>query len=200
MEQKLLLPILALLLLAVGCSVYSVVSSDKDKTTDFTKYKTYAWLPDKDNSDNTLNNQIMRNNIKNYFTHEFVDNYGLTANTETPVVLMEFTVTVAKKTKTEKHPVNNYSYGNYYNNNTPNYSYSYPYSYNAYPNNNYSNHRYYSYQPNRYNYNGYNSGYHYQTTYIKETHNYTQSDITINMIDSKTNELVWTANAQTDVY
>lgn len=48
MKQKLLFPILALLLFAVGCVVYSVVSSDKDDTADFTKYKTYAWLPDKD--------------------------------------------------------------------------------------------------------------------------------------------------------
>ncbi len=204
MKQKFLFPILAFLLFAVGCAVYSVVSYDKDNEADFTKYKTYAWLPDKDNSNNVLNNQIMRNNIKNYFTHEFVDNYGFTANTDTPDVLMEFTVTVANKTKTEEHPVTttvpNYSYGNYYNNNTPNYSYGYPYSYNNYPDNYYSRHRYYSPQPNPYNYNGYYSGYSYRTTYVKHELNYTRSSITINMIDNKRNELVWTATAQTDIY
>ncbi len=200
MKQKYLFSILPLLLFAVGCSVYSVVSSDKDDSADFTKYKTYAWLPDKDNSNKILNNQIMRNNIKNYFTHEFVDNYGFTANTETPDVLMEFIVTVANKTKTEKHPVTNYSYGNYNNNNIPNYSYGYPYPYNAYPDNYYSQHIYYTAQPNPYNYNGYYSGYNYRTTYVKHKYKYTRSSITINMIDNKRNEVVWTATAQTDIY
>jgi hypothetical protein len=206
---KLLFSILGLQLFVIGCATtYSVVSTDKDVTADFTKYKTYAWLPDKDNSN--LNNPIMRNNIKNYFTHEFVDNYGLTANTDMPDVLMEVTVTVANKIEehsvpttvptTVPTPVPNYSYGNYYNTNTPNYSYGYPYPNNPYPQNPYSRHLYYSPQPNPYNYNGYYSGYRYQTTYIKHQHQYTESNITINVIDNKRNELVWTVTAQTDIY
>jgi hypothetical protein len=192
MKHSHLFPILTLLLFfLVGCSVYSVVSSDKDNKTDFTKYKTFAWLPDKDNSDTILNNQIMRNNIKNYFTHEFVDNYSLTANLDTPDVLMEFEVTVFEKVKKDVHLVSK---------TIPIYSYGYPYPHNAYPNNYYSHHKYYSPQPNPYNFNGYINGYRYQSTYIKDKHPYTESNITINMIDSKTNELIWTATAQTDIY
>jgi|TARA_R110000737_G_scaffold104095_1_gene137256 hypothetical protein len=204
MKHQHLFPILTLLLFSVGCSVYSVVSSDKDNKADFSKYKTFAWLPDRDNSDKILNNQIMRNNIKNYFTHEFVDNYGFTANTDTPDVLMEITVTVANKTETEKNAVTTtvptYSRGYYNDNNTPIYQYNYPYNYNNYPVNNYSGNRYYSSQPNPYNYNGYNTGYRYQTTYVKEKQDYTRSTITVGMIDSKRNELVWTATAQADIY
>jgi hypothetical protein len=212
MKTKLLIPIFILLAVS-GCGLYSVVSTDKDDTADFTKYTTFAWLPDKDNSNNTLNNQIIRNNIKNYFTHELVDNYGFTANTDAPDVLVEFTVTVANKTKTEEHPVTGTvpNYGNY-NNNTPNYSTGYPYNNNPYGQNPYSQNQYYTPQPNPYNYNGYNnnnmnsynntqnSGYRYQTTYARETHNYTESSITINMIDRKRNELVWTSTAQADIY
>ncbi len=192
MKLKHLFPILILLpFFLVGCSVYSVVSSDNNNNTDFTKYKTFAWLPDKDNSDNILNNQIMRNNIKNYFTHEFVDNYGLTANTKNPDVLIELQVTVIEKVKKDAHAVTK---------SIPIYSYGYPYPYNAYPNNYYSHHEYYSPQPNPYNYNSYISGYRYQTNYIKDKHPYTESNITINMIDSKQNELVWTATAQNNIY
>lgn len=191
------------LIFASGCTLYSVISTDKDSTADFTNYKTYAWLPDKDNSNNELNNQIMRNNIKNYFTHEMVENYGFTANPNTPNVLMEFKVTVVNKVKTEEHPVTN---------TVPNYSTGYPYQNNRYPANPYSQNQYYTPQPNPYNYNGYNSnymntynngqnsGYRYQTTYVKEQHNYTQSTITVNMIERERNEMVWTVTAQVDIY
>ncbi|MBY0433488.1 MAG: DUF4136 domain-containing protein [Cyclobacteriaceae bacterium] len=209
MKTKSFIPVIALLLFVTGCAPYSVVSTDKDDaTTDFTKYKTYAWLPDKDNSNDLLNNQIIRNNIKNYFTHELVGNYGFTANTNTPDVLLEFQVTVINKVNTEEHPVTNP---------VPNYSYSYPYPNNPYSQNPYSQNPYYTPQPNPYNYNGYGynnnnfnnnnnnnnnnySGYRYQTTYVKEQHNYTESTITINMIDRVRNELVWTASAQADIY
>jgi hypothetical protein len=199
MKLKSLFPILAFLLFAVGCvvysgvssGVYSVVSSDKDAIADFKNYKTYAWLPDKDNSDNILNNQIMRNNIKNYFTHEFVDNYDLTSNTETPDVLMELQVTAVSKVKTDRSPVTK---------KIPVYSYGYPYPNNDYPDNYYSDHKYYSRQPNPDNYIYYISGYRYQTTYIKHQYDYKKSNITINMIDSKRNELVWTVTAETDIY
>ena len=191
MNKKLLFPILTLLLFTSGCSIYSVVSTDKDNKVDFTKYKTYAWLPDKDNAEKSLNNEIIRNNIKNYFTHEFVDKYRLTADTETPDVLMELEVTVINKVQTDKHAVTR---------RVPFHTYGYPYPYNTYSNNYYSNHRYYSPQPNPYNYNGYTSGYRYATNYIKRRHPYKESNITINMIDSEENELVWTVTAQPDIY
>lgn len=194
MKQKILLPILTILLFTAGCSVfsiYSVVSSDKDNSTDFSEYQTYAWLPDKDNSNKSLNNEIMRNNIKNYFTHEFVDNYGFSASTNTPDILMEIQVTVINKSAAHKKSVTK---------KIPVYSYSYPYPYNDYPNNYYTNHLYYSPQPNPHNYKNYISEYRYKTTYIKHQHPYKESNITINMIDSERNELIWTATAQTDIY
>lgn len=61
-SQSLLLTALSV----YSCALYSVVSSDYDRSADFSSYKTFAWLPDKDNSSNALNNQIVRNNIKNY--------------------------------------------------------------------------------------------------------------------------------------
>lgn len=181
------------LLLAVSCSIYSVITSDYDRNTDFTQYKTYAWLPDKDNANSAYNNSIIRNNIKNYFTHELVDNYGFTVNTDKPDILMEIVVTKINRTKSEEHPINTAVP------NRPNYN-TYGYNNNPYQQNPYSNNPYYTPQPNPYNYNNYNSGYRYQTQYVKEQHNYTESNIKINMIDLKRNELVWTATAIADIY
>lgn len=182
----LLFPLVAL----VGCATYSVVSTDKDDNADFTKYKTYAWLPDKDNSNNELNNQIISNNTKNYFTHEFKDNYCLTSNMDAPDMFMEFQVTAVNKTKTETHPVT-----------TAPYNYYYPYPSAPYPNNrHYYDHNYYTPYPNPHNYGHYYMGYNYATTYITHRHNYISSSITINMIDRRKNQLAWTATAEDDIY
>lgn len=66
MKKKILLPFIAVILL-IGCGVYNNISSDYDRSADFTKYKTFAWLPDKDSSNTPYNNQIIRNNTINYF-------------------------------------------------------------------------------------------------------------------------------------
>jgi hypothetical protein len=52
-----------------GCGVYTKITSDYDRSVDFTKYKTFAWLPNKDTAQGEYNNQIIRNNTRNYFTH-----------------------------------------------------------------------------------------------------------------------------------
>jgi hypothetical protein len=44
------------------------------------------------------------------------------------------------------------------------------------------------------------NGYRYQTKYVSESHNYTQSSITVKMIDRAKNELAWIAIAQADIY
>ena len=185
-RNKLFHLVIALLLSTiVGCRLYSVSNFDYDRSTDFRQYKTYAWLPDNDNSNNELNNQIIRNNIKNYFSHEFVDNYGFTPNVDTPDVLIEFQVNVSTKQQTESHAVQQA---------VPNNPYNTPYRSNPY-----SNNPYYTPTPNPYNYNN-SSGYHYTTTYVTHKHPYTESSITLNIIDRKTNQLIWTATADGDIY
>jgi hypothetical protein len=63
-----ILSIVSIIVLA-GCSTtYNAVSTDYDRSVNFSQYKTFAWLPDKADTVNTpYNNEIIRNNIRNYF-------------------------------------------------------------------------------------------------------------------------------------
>ncbi|MFX8445413.1 DUF4136 domain-containing protein, partial [Acinetobacter baumannii] len=64
---------------------------------DFTKYKTFAWLPDKSDTNNTrYNNEIIRNNIRNYFG-QCISDRGYTFDAESPDLLLQLVITNAKK-------------------------------------------------------------------------------------------------------
>ena len=176
MKKKIFLPFIAIILLA-GCGVYNNISSDYDRSTDFTKYKTFAWLPDKDSTDTPTNNQIIRNNTINYFSH-CMGAREMKANVDTPDVLLQLVVNSVKKETTVTSPIFN-SYSNYY--------YSNPYYY-PYPNS------YYYRSPSFSNY------YNYNHAYIAEKIEYTQSTITLNVIDRKENKLIWKGTAEGDLY
>jgi hypothetical protein len=218
MKTKLLIPTFALLLLAaIGCSdVYKVIYTDRSQDVDFMKYKTFSWLPHDDKQNSPYHNQIIENNTKNYFTHEFFVR-GLTLNVDTPDVLMQLLMTAVDTQKTEQvanpsptqNSYNN-SYANPYNNsynyNPSNNPYANPYN-NQYNYNPYNNQAtspqnpYYNPNPNQYNYNrppNYNNNYSpgYTTRIIK----YTESTITLNVIDRKSNKIVWTSVVGADLY
>ena len=176
MKKKILLPFIAVILL-IGCGVYNNISSDYDRSADFTKYKTFAWLPDKDSSNTPYNNQIIRNNTINYFSH-CMGAREMKANVDTPDVLLQLVVNSVKKETTVTSPVYN-SYSNYY--------YSNPY-YFPYPSS------YYYRSPSFSNYYNYNHG------YITQKIEYTQSTITLNVIDRKENKLIWKGTAEGDLY
>ena len=120
MKKKIFFPFIAIILLT-GCSVYNNISSDYDRSVDFTKYKTFAWLPDKDSTNTPTNNQIIRNNTINYFSH-CMGTREMKANVDTPDVLLQLVVNSVKKETTVTSPVyNSYSSHNYSN------PYYYPY-------------------------------------------------------------------------
>jgi|GEM_PF-512887 len=188
---------LALILTMTGCAVYQVVNSDYDRSADFNNYGTFAWLPDEDKTNTQLDNHIVRNNIKNYFTQEFMDEYKFQPDVKTPDLLMKIIITDTHKEKNETYavqqPVMNNNYYNQYNYN------------NQYPANNYSNSPYYSSYPNQYAFNGMAmnnnmNNYNYSTHYVTEKIDYTQSTITLHLIDRVRNELVWSTTAEGDIY
>ena len=86
------------IVMLVGCSTtYNAVSSDYDKSVDFTKYKTFSWLPDKaDTINSPYNNAIIRNNIRNYFGLCMSDR-GYSFDAENPDLLMQLVITNTKK-------------------------------------------------------------------------------------------------------
>ena len=168
--------LLLITLTIAGCSVYTDIYTDYDRSVDFTKYKTFAWLPDRDSANTPYNNQIVRNNTLNYFTH-CMGERGMKAEVDSPDVLLEIAVTSAKKESTVTVPVYNYNpryynYNPYYYPSPNSYYYRYPYTYN----------------------------YTYTYTYETRKVEYTESTITLNVIDRKQNKLVWTGRAKGDLY
>ena len=170
------------IVMLVGCSTtYNAVSSDYDRSVDFTKYKTFAWLPDKADTSNTpYNNEIIRNNIRNYFGLCMSDR-AYTFDAENPDLLMQLVITNTKKERVISSYPSSYYYRPYY---YGSHYYS-PYSY-GYHYRNYSTYRY-----------GY-SGYPGYSTIQKEK--YVNGSITLNLIDRKANKLVWSGIAEGDIY
>ena len=182
--RTILISLTAALVLA-GCSsgIYQSISSDYDRSANFSNYKTYAWLNDhQPHTATPYDNEIIENNIKNYVDHELADrNY--TPQTDAPDLLFELVLNNQTKVNTTTTPV-----------------YSAP-SYSAYPPNSY---RYYN--PNNYSWNqhGYNNYTYLRPSYqigsrvIKTEFN--QSTITINVFDRVSNRLIWTGSAKGDIY
>jgi len=172
-----------------GCSTaYNLSYNDYDQTVDFSKYKTFSWIPHTDNDNTPYHNQIIFNNTVNYFSHELAAR-GMTLDNDNPDVLFELKVTESKKTRTEQVrttvPTNNYNYNN-------------AYQYRAIsPHNPYYNvnpRAYYYNRPLNYNYNSYTYG------YTTKTVDYIRGAITVNVIDRKQNKFIYTAIVEADLY
>lgn len=161
--------LLGLTVLFSGCNLYTDISTDRDRTADFSSYHTFAWLPDKDTTSSAYNNGIIRNNTMNYFSH-CMGERGLRAEVDTPDVLLELVVTSIKKETTVLSPAYYPSYNPYY----------YPF-------------------PNAYYYRGH-YGYPYSSGYSTRQAEYHESTITLNVIDRRTNKLVWSGRAAGDLY
>ena len=165
-----------------GCSTtYNAVSSDYDRSVDFSKYKTFAWLPDKADTANTrYNNEIIRNNIRNYFGQCMSDR-GYTFDGESPDLLLQLVITNAKKERVVSSYPSSYYYGPYYYGSHYYSPYRFGYYYNNYPS--------YVY--------GYSRSSGYSTTQKQE---YVDGSITLILIDRKANKLVWSGIAEGDIY
>lgn len=157
--------------LSSGCRVYTDISTDLDRSADFTSYRTFAWLPDRDSADTPYNNKVIRNNTMNYFSH-CMGERGLRAEVDSPDVLLELLVTTTRKEVTVLSPALYPSYNPYY----------YPF-------------------PNAYYYRGHTGpGTHYSSGCAVGKAGYNESTITLNVIDRRMNKLVWTGRAVGDLY
>lgn len=171
------------LVLLAGCSTtYNTVYTDYDRSVDFKQYKTFAWLPDKADTANTpYNNEIIRNNIRNYLGQCLSDrSYGF--DSEHPDLLLQLVITNTKKERvvTSTTYPNLYYYNPYYFGSLYYYPYQHNYYYRYYP-----THAPYSYTPS------------YSNTQKME---FIKGAITLNIIDRKANKLIWTGTAEGDIY
>ena len=166
--------IIIILFLLSGCGVYMNIYTDYDHSVDFTKYKSFAWLAARDTTNNAYNNQIMRNNTRNYFSYAFAER-GYNINVDSPDVFLDLIVTNVLTRELLDVPAYNplpnwYICNPYYQACPPFYYYQYPYYYN------------------------------YSTTYAPRYMEYMDGSITLNVIDRKENKLVWTGTANGDLY
>lgn len=176
--KKYFLVIFGVSVLLTHCSIYTEISVTTDKTVDLSAYKTFAWLPDKaDTANSPYNNEVIRNNLKNYFGKEMTAR-GYTVELDTPDVLLQVTIVNKKREKEIRYTAypRAYYYCNYYY--CSMYYSPYPYDY------------YYRHYTN----------YCYAMGYCKEAIQYVEGSITLNVIDRRTNKLVWAGTAKGDIY
>lgn len=168
--------VFVLMTLLSACNVYNQINSTVDSTVNFDKYKTFAWLADKaDTANSPYNNEIIRNNIRNYFSKEMSDR-GFQVNLEQPDLLLELAV------KNEPHTVRRVYQDDYY--------------YNHY----YFRSIYYSPFTRRYYYIR-NPNYYYTNPNPKiEFDSHINNSVTLNVIDANGHKLLWTGSVQADIY
>lgn len=164
-----------------GCETYVDVYSDYDNSVNFTRYTTYAWLADRDSTHTIYNNQVVRNNARNFVNNELASR-NFRIETSKPDVFLDLVVKNGhKETVTYYYqPAVVYPY--------PYYPY-YPYSPNPYYSPSYPSYSYYYSYPYSYG---------YSTASVAEYD--VDGSITLNMIDRRDNKLVWTATAKGYLY
>ncbi len=88
MTKYIYLLIVSLAVLFISCNVYHDVQISKDKSVDFSQYKTYAWLPDVENTrESDYNNDFIRQKAHDYFVHCMVQRQ-LEPDTMNPQLLL----------------------------------------------------------------------------------------------------------------
>ena len=146
-------------LFVTGCA--GTAHIEKDKSADFTKYKTYAWVgkPETKETKKAMKNGLTETNIRNS-VNEQLQKIGWKEVNANPDIMLNYELLVDKAEKEQKDAV--YS---------PSYTRSY---YNRYTG-----------RVNTYYYPSQFSGYDTYTTTVKE------GTVTITMIDNKTDKAVW---------
>jgi hypothetical protein len=161
MKIKFLIP---MLLWLAGCASVQTYS-DLDKSSDFSRFHTYAWIQRSDSVQSIFySNQLVEKNIR-YYTEEQLRLRGYVKDTTNPDLLLEYHTMVEKKHQTVSDPVYStpsYAYNPFYG--PFGYSSTYPYSYYNTP---------------------YLIGYN-----VKEI-DYNEGTLVIDVIDRKKNQLIW---------
>jgi hypothetical protein len=178
--MKRIYPILFFFLLS--CASVQIYS-DYDRTADFKKFKTFAWLQRSDSVHNYwYDNQIIEKNVKLYVTNEMKAR-GYTLDMKNPDLILEYHSTAKKEHYTVSNPIySNQTNTNLFNNNG--------FNNNAYYNNNTINQQ--PYNPNRpYGYNNtpYIIGYNQQQV------EYNEETLIIDVVDKSLNQLIWRGRA-----
>lgn len=166
-----------------GCSAYRTTYTNYDRSVDFNQYHTFAWAPDslRDESkvpdDMAYDNDIVRNNAKNYVTNSLTKR-GMLVDIDSPDVLFQLVLLNEKKERVVTYYARPYM--GYYFHSPYYFPYYYPY---------YRFYTWYAWS--------YPPFWEEEATYTKT---YMKGTVTINMYDRKRKKLVWTGSAEGDIY
>ena len=159
-----------------ACASYAVfnnASSTFDQKTDFSKYKSFTWLPDKDSANNAYNNAGLRENARRHITN-LLSERGVVLNPSQSDLLMDVVIITLPKEKMVNIPLY-----------TP-YAYPYPfYSYNYFG---YGYYPYYSFPPP-------------QLINAYETRRVIYQDCSLNLkvYDKASQKLIWTGSSSGEI-
>lgn len=175
------LTVVGMLVVMAGCSTFTDIYTNYDRSIDFTEYRTFAWAPDSARTapdEQGFDNDIVRNNAENYITHSLTQR-GLLVDVDSPDLLLQLVLLDEKKERIVTFYTHRYMGYYYY---SPFYfPYYYPY------------YRFYTWhgwsRPPFWD--------HEVTTYTKT---YVKGTVTINMYDTRLRKLVWTGSAEGDIY
>lgn len=172
----------------LSCNTYKEIYSDHDKSVDFTKYASFAWLPDSIGLitvtdslvDSRYDNDVIRNNTVNYVNHCLIARDYIIDVDQPDLGLQLILLNELKEVIVSAPP---FHQSDYYYSNPYYYPYYYPYvDYYTFTG---SYGQIASFQ--------YENGYSYSKTFVKGT-------IIINMYDMKTGQMVWTGSAEGNIY
>ncbi|MEX1241096.1 MAG: DUF4136 domain-containing protein [Cyclobacteriaceae bacterium] len=176
--------ITGILITMISCNPFRNIYTNYDKSMDFSQYQTFAWAPDsgktetKETNETAFDNDIVRNNAKNYITHSLTQR-GYMVDVDSPDLLIQLVLLDEKKERIITYYTHRYMGYYYYSPFYFPYYYPYPRFYTWYG---------WSHQP----------FWDYETTTYAKT--YTKGTITVNMYDRRLKKLVWTGSAEGDIY
>ncbi|MGZ5220138.1 MAG: DUF4136 domain-containing protein [Chitinophagaceae bacterium] len=158
---------LAVVFLLASCATTAHI--EKDDNTDFTKYKTFAWI-EKDGNDkkDRKNNNLAEQTVRHAVSKELEKTAGWRETNNNPDVLLSYDVLVERSVKQQSEPV-----------------YSNPFARTFY--NPYSRRFYRVYYPSRF------------VGYDNYDVNTREGTVTISMIDANTEKTVWQGWATDEV-
>lgn len=180
--------ILFVLLFFAGCtnyiSQYKLSELAYDRTVDFTTYKTFSWVPIRMGDSLRAVEQIVYNNTVNYFANELKAR-NMSIDKENPDLLFELKVNETKERRAERirDTVIAIRDNDRYRALAPDNQY---YSLNP--------EMYYYTKPYDYEYDGYIYG------FTADTLKFTNSTITLNVLDRKQNKFIYTATVEADLF
>ncbi|HKZ65271.1 MAG TPA: DUF4136 domain-containing protein [Chitinophagaceae bacterium] len=158
---------LAVVFLLASCA--STAHIEKDDNTDFSKYKTFAWIEKEGkNNDRNKNNDLTEQKVRDAVNKELEKTAGWRESKNNPDVLLSYDVLVERSVKQESEPV-----------------YSNPFARTFY--NPYSRRLYRVYYPSRF------------VGYDSYSVNTREGTVTISMIDANTEKTVWQGWATDEV-